>query len=253
MIINKSHKCPYRAIEHENLAFVEYYNGHWCYSCNKGSFQDRSYYKQIDQYRQVSSFTFDNQIYNPKEFPQYILAFLYKYYVFDELIRKYYISYLPSNGYKPEFLQYPIIDGNGTLIAYQRRFFPHKNFYSLGTNNCIFECGNFNTNSVVLLEDYLSTIRVGEVDNSICLFGTNLNNNILNYITSHFLNVIIWLDGDEPGQKAAKKIQKKIITCCNNNKINKAFAIRESRMVRIIKTELDPKCYSDSDIKEILK
>lgn len=260
MLIEKRHKCPYREMPHENLAYAIYSDGEYCYSCCKGSFQSRPYNQTIvvpPVYDLILPSEYTRSV---NEFSLNVLSWLYKYYVYESLIYKYNIMYCPytffktrSNvQYEGESLILPIIV-NDEIVAYQQRFFPNKNFYSKLTKNHIFDCGNHDTQTLVIVEDYISAIRIGEIENCLWLEGTNLTDKVINYIIKNYMHIKIWLDGDEPGQQASKKLLAKLVKKIKNLNFIYAFANREPRTVRQINTELDPKCYTDWEIREILK
>lgn len=261
-VVSKHHLCPYRQTPHENLAYVVYNNGSWCYSCNKGVFKDNEFYS----YKSTPSFLSINKscnlptnYSNIKEFSLELKAWLYRYYIFDDLIYKYSIRYCPytyfttakGQVFEGESLIFPVIIDN-EIVAYQQRFFPNKIFFSKNTKKHIFECGNYNTNTVVLVEDFISAIRVGEINNCIWLEGVGLTQEKISYIMKNYSNIYIWLDGDEPGQENAIKIFKKLNKLIQEDTNWYAFRRNTIRKIKNIKTDLDPKEYSNLEIRNIL-
>lgn len=264
-VISKSHNCPYRRSPHENLAFVNYDNGHWCYSCNKGEFKGNDYYvfKGINPKNTIAldeSIIVPENFQSPKDFSLETLAWLYKYYIFDELIYKYSIRYCPYTSYttktgqlfEGESLLFPIIS-KLEIVAYQQRFFPNKQFYSKDIKKHIFVAGNHATSTVVLVEDFISAIRIGELENCIWLQGTGLTKDLSNYIIRHYHHIKLWLDGDEAGAKAAEGIYNSLIKRLEIETKDNAFAVRCSLTVRNITTENDPKSYSNEEIRRVLE
>lgn len=259
MLLRKSNQCPYRDRPHSNLAYIEYSNGAWCFGCNKGNIHDRSFAMNVRPPIANSSIILPTgATYDIKEFSSEILAWLYKYYVFDDLIRKYNIMYFPytyfqtraNQIYEGEGLIFPIIS-NGEIAAYQQRFFPSKMFYSKNLNKYIFDCGNHG-NTLVIVEDYISSIRIGEIENCLWLAGTALTKSLISYIIKNYYNVIVWMDGDKPGQDGAEKIIVTLEKEFNKFLYYNAFSVSGKRTIRNITTELDPKCYSNNEIREIL-
>ena len=92
--------------------------------------------------------------------------------------------------------------------------------------------------TLVLCEDILSAFKVGQVTEAWSLLGTSLNPAPLAEILYRGCDVIVWLDGDKPGQDAAAKILKTL----------RAHGIA----VRNIVTEKDPKKYNRALIEEQL-
>lgn len=89
---------------------------------------------------------------------------------------------------------------------------------------------------VVLTEDILSAIRVGEHVKTISLMGTSITHAQANQLT-RFKRISIWLDGDEAGVKGAGAVRKMM-----------------SGIVPVdtILTTNDPKQYTNREIKEYL-
>lgn len=259
-LIRKTHYCPIINAEHGNLAYAEYDNGWWCYSCGVGKFYSNDEFPLLRKAKiknkniQIN----ENLKTNPKEFSIKLLSWLYSYYIFDELIYKYQIQYI-EKGSREEGLFIPVI-GNNEIIAYQIRRFPSKKIFSMRIENTLALHYIESSEIIVFVEDYISYIRLVEtgVVSVVCLFGTNLNkqnlNEVLNYRYS-FYKYVTWLDGDEPGQNASHKILKRLYD--NDNRICidfplVAYNIGKQRRFININTEKDPKCYSDSEIKSIL-
>lgn len=258
-LIRKSHYCPIINAEHGNLAYVEYDNGWWCYSCGVGKFYSN------DEFPLIPMATIKNkdiQIHenlktHPKEFSIKLLSWLYSYYVFDNLILKYQIQYIEKKE-KEEGLFIPVIKGN-EIVAYQIRRFPSKKIFSMGIENTLALYYLETSGVLVFVEDYISYIRLVETGlvSVVCLFGTSLNKNNLETLLNYefcFSKYVMWLDGDEPGQNAANKLLKRMYD--NYNRIVIDFPLvfnynNEQRRFININTEKDPKCYSKSEIKQI--
>lgn len=92
-------------------------------------------------------------------------------------------------------------------------------------------------NSVVLTEDILSAARIGEITTAFSLLGTKLSDGQANKI-GVYDTVIFWLDGDDAGIKGARKGSQKLQFLVNT--------------IKVIRTPLDPKCYSQRLIRKIL-
>lgn len=92
--------------------------------------------------------------------------------------------------------------------------------------------------TVVLCEDILSAFKVGLHTEAWSLLGTSLSDDALKEILYRDCKVIVWLDGDGPGQKAAAKILKTL----------RAYGVSVANVV----TEKDPKLYSRDEIEEKL-
>ena len=154
---------------------------------------------------------------------------------------------------------------NSTPIEYQKRFFPEKKFYSTPnvkkTIFCIRGSRTANDETLYLVEDYLSCIRLGEFVDTLCLFGTSLNATYIKYIIRNYSNIRIWMDADEPGRNASKKIKKQLadtfkfqmhlkpllywnnLTHSGNNKI----------IIEELIEDFSPKEISNSILQQIIK
>ncbi len=93
----------------------------------------------------------------------------------------------------------------------------------------------------VITEDIASAINVSHVCPSLALMGTSLprrcSQKLLTILESAD-RFVLWLDGDKPGQEAAKKVAK---------------TISQFKPVQNVVTSLDPKCYQHSEVRDILR
>lgn len=94
--------------------------------------------------------------------------------------------------------------------------------------------------SVILVEDILSCIRISELGyNCVALQGVHLSDSMLNYLSSNYNMFSIYLDND--------KIEVKIQQIRLKNELELYGS------VKLIKTTNDPKEYSNDELEEILK
>ena len=80
-------------------------------------------------------------------------------------------------------------------------------------------------------------MKVGEVTACWALNGTALTKEVTKKLT-RMSEVVVWMDPDGPGRRAAVKIKK---------------ALGSLTRVRIILSDRDPKYYTIKEIEEILK
>ncbi len=244
--------CPFCGSGTRTSCFATYDDGYCCFTCGKKKIEKNGYaWKPFSHIKASEGLVLPVYTQKIALFSLPVLQWLYKYYIFDDVIKKYNISYVPPIGKCSESLLLPVfIDGK--LISYQQRFFPKKSFITKGdkTQPYMIKCGQ--QNEVVLVEDFISAIRLGEHMNTICLFGVHVSVVMSKFIENLNMNVKIWLDPDAPGQEASKvmldKLTKSMIYCAKY----RAFAIREPRSVEIINTKLQPKEYSDGELQKIL-
>ena len=92
--------------------------------------------------------------------------------------------------------------------------------------------------TLVICEDPISAVRISQYKDCVCLGGTNFSSsNSLVPLFLKYKRLTAWFDGDLAGIKAAEKFRKhfKLI-----------------KPIKIIRTKKDPKCYSPTELKEIL-
>lgn len=211
MLIAKSNDCPKCGGGHINECYAVYDNGSYCFSCGYYSLTNGPKY----------NFKYNNSLINlPKHttsninnMSPHIAQWLYNNHIYKNLIHKYGIMYVEydkfllksGSEYSGESLIFPVFNDH-ELIYYQRRFFPHKQILTVGKCDKVFIAEKDRGDTIVIVEDFISAIRIGEICSSMCLFGTSLKKINLDYIMNNFLNVIVWLDGDTPGQNNAVKI-----------------------------------------------
>jgi len=115
-------------------------------------------------------------------------------------------------------LYLPIFNYSGDQYGYQLRSFdPKKPKYKttyykktgLGTS-----WFNKNNKHIIITEDYTSAYRVFRDTpySSLALLKTSISDTTINLLSS-FYKVVIWLDPDEAGQKAALKILQRLMVC----------------------------------------
>jgi hypothetical protein len=252
-ILHRSNDCLKCGAGHSNQCYVVYNTHIKCFSCGyyEPTGEKYAYRPQSIQHVKVETtppYTPENTT-NIREFAPEVLAWLYKYYVYQDLIEVYKIAYVPANDYKEHSLLLPITDEDGNVIEYQRRFFPTKTFYSTaGVKQSIFIArNNYSDGVVCLVEDYISAIRVGNTIDCMCLFGTDITEDKLKYLLKNYRTVLIWMDSDEPGVKAANKISQKI----QNFIIKYPFLFTLGFKFDIINVPKQPKECTDSEIYSI--
>lgn len=136
-------------------------------------------------------------------------------------------------GYSPEIDRLIIPTSDGYLarsLDIKPKWLNHtKTFFSSKVDDVV-------SKSIVLVEDPISCIRVGNFIRTIALLGTSCKANLKQYLRNK--NVIIWLDGDIAGIQGTLKLTKELAGLCNS--------------VDVVNTNKDPKEYADEEIKKIL-
>jgi hypothetical protein len=93
--------------------------------------------------------------------------------------------------------------------------------------------------TIVLVEDWLSAYRISKTCSALALLGTSVPLRILGLLTTKYNRIVLWLDPDEAGKIAMKKIERKL-------------ALLVPYKIQTIESDKDPKEYSDTEIKTIL-
>lgn len=192
--------------------------------------------KVSGSYKRISlPYDFDSKI--PLEGKRW----LYKYGITGDEISKYGFGYSGAN----DRLILPIFVDD-ELVYYQARNLgtitksnpKYLNIRQSGAKNVFFK--NYTHpehNSIVIVEDILSAIKVGRVTNSVSLLGSYIPESFHQDV-SDFKEYLIWLDRD--------KIKASIKYCLK-------LQSRLGKKIRIIMQDKDPKEYSVDNIKEILQ
>jgi hypothetical protein len=249
--------CPHCDSGHNTPCFAVYTDGYKCFSCGKFKQQDdkfRAY--RPKNLKSSKEFQLPKIITNPEKFGTDMLKWLYDAYVFEDLIKKYGIGYIPHEIYgktEGESLIFPVFGPRNKLLFYQRRFFPKKEIYSVGPKEHFIVKRNLKRQKkLVMVEDYLSTIRIGEICDCLCLFGTNLKPNIIKDLLDEYEDIIIWLDNDDAGITGRTKIHKFLNTEILRLKKYYSFKYRKSFRIQQINSERDPKYYSNEEIRQLI-
>lgn len=139
-----------------------------------------------------------------------------------------------------EQLLFPLYDSDGELCCVQARNFNAKRaskakYYNVGdkTESCTYYG---TTQTVVLVEDCVSAIKVGMVETGFPLLGTSISKERIKWLSDRFSRIIVWLDSDK--YREAREISDSI----------KLLGVA----TKTIYTEHDPKTYSVEQIKEFL-
>lgn len=175
------------------------------------------------------------------------LAWLNKYGITDAERFKYKIGW--SEVY--ESLVLPAFDRGGNLLLVQRRYFgdgPFEKYHTKGAPEsvvwtcrpaaCDLRSDPFDTynGSIVLVEDYVSAIKVGRQAEVAPLWGSNLSMRQIKALSDRWEELILWLDHNKT--KEALKFRLRALPYFN--------------AVWVVSTEKDPKDHDDNDIRSFL-
>ena len=246
--LSNSAECPACGSDHKGKPYCTYENGVHCFSCGYTKSYDRTFsvsesrIQPIPDQPQAKS--------NPAEFSLHNLAWLNRYYVTSHEIKKHHIMEAQNGA-----LIFCTIENN-EIVHYQTRLnIPNRIILSYGTK--IPARYSIGSSTVILVEDFISYVRLSEFSDVICLWGTKTSYKLLESLLN-YSKVLVWLDNDttkqtNSGQEGAKIICKmfKHVIQCKEEKFG--FGNLQLPDITNIITNCDPKCYSPSELKRILR
>ena len=239
-------------------AMAEYDNNYYCFSCNTSFFKQNKQSKPFlgnTAKGDANNSRLDNLSFKAVDLPSDAKKWLYLTGITDEQINDYNIKHVHSGTYKAR--SGADISLGGRLVIPASTFTGGPGSYNLfraiadekpkvltiGPKDLFFSKHKFRASvkqSVVIVEDAISCIRVGEVVPAIALLGTSINHRQLLTLVKRYDNIIVWLDGDDAGKKASEKLYRRL----KNFKPNSTF-----RLV----TKEDPKWYSKKQLQAHLR
>jgi hypothetical protein len=137
-------------------------------------------------------------------------------------------------------LLFPLYDADGNLCCIQARNFNPKRaskakYYNVGDKSQ--SCTYYGeTETVVLVEDCVSAIKIGHVETGFPLLGTSITKERLVWLSKRFKRIVVWLDRDKYREARDLADAAKLLGV----------------QVKTVYTENDPKDYSLEQIKEFL-
>lgn len=149
-----------------------------------------------------------------------------------------YSHWKDSVGYSPKEGRLIILVNNEFSLGRLVEDKPGPKWFNRGdTHRGAYSCGA--GESTVVVEDWVSCNKVGQVTESLCLFGTAIHPCHIYFLRDKSNRPIyLWLDADKALESRKKAAQLEMLT---------------GRPVTIITTEQDPKALSINEIKEWLK
>lgn len=229
-------------------ALAHYSDGSWyCFSCGNTSRATRPVWSYVEEEKQIPalpddcSTDFDDLVYNwikPTEltYGELISA----QYVFSRSTRRLF-RLLHQGG--PDSICPTGVDAREHTGGYS---FEYRNLDSssagpkarfFGSKESTYAITSKNPSTkLILVEDSLSSLKVGRQAASMPLFGSTISNNKLAVLAKHYNEIDVWLDADKFYK--AKQISDAL----------KALGVKS----KAIYTDLDPKYIKESTIAELL-
>jgi hypothetical protein len=245
MALSSSKSCPHCGDNHKGKPFALYEDGYHCFSCGTSKRAIRNF--RVRPLETSEDITLPELTLNPSMFSLPILKWLRGYHITDDIIYKYSIAEATDNS-----VITPVLQGD-RVIMYQRRWFEPRRIMTYGAKQPLTATSGENCDTIVIVEDFISAIRVGETVDSYCMFGTAVPYGQLESIVKKYDIITVWADGDQPGQKAASKLVTIFEKLIQQEIRNRAFANPFNKVVLNVLTTLDPKCYTNTEIRTILQ
>lgn len=138
----------------------------------------------------------------------------------------------------------PVYDGSRCVYWQARGFDPDRPKYlNPGASKVVYRAApadaNYTKLPLVLTEDILSAVRVGEVCEAWCLMGTSIPDSVLAKIMALKRPVLVWLDPDAAGLKGARKFVPKL----------RAYGV-DAKSIQLTR---DPKFHSIEEITAVVR
>jgi hypothetical protein len=231
-------------IEHNSEGYRAY-----CHRCHEGGWKPhgrQSLDKQLARWESSNAdITRNSEIVLPRDYSNNIhpngLIWLSRGGITSRLIDKYRIGY--SEHFGRVFL--PVYD-SGVLVYYQARAV-HKgqtpkyiNPRTDKSNIRFVSLPNDDKQTLVVTEDILSAIRVGEVKGftGCSILGTTASPSDINFINS-YPETVLWFDPDAAGRKCTKVLSRSLGML--------------GRDCRVIRSTRDPKVYTHKELEAMLR
>lgn len=219
----------------------------WCYRCGIGGFKSHprpSLDERIAALREQRSA--DKAVeadprppmptnFDPSSWPLQPRVWLYKCGLSNQMIRD--AGFYWCDRIKRVVL--PVLNGSKLVYWQARGFDPDRPKYlNPKIDKPVYKSGPYNFGPIVLTEDILSAVKVGQVAEAWGLLGTRLDPSVAAEIARTGRPVLVWLDPDDAGLKARRKIIPQL----------RALGVD----ARIVRASRDPKYYSWAEIKELV-
>lgn len=229
--------CPYCS---SSDAFTEYDDGgHHCFSCH--AHQPGNAYKKMMEKLTTTLKPVAECPPLPEDTTSPLdaraMAWVKKYSITDAEIDQNQMLWSEEK----QLLIFPVLNEVGEVLMWQGRYFgpkkTHPKYLTRGLKESLVHIiGQDKKGSLVLTEDLISAIKVSRVAPAMPIWGSSISPELVQRLRLLYPEVLLWLDFD----KRDTSIK---------------LAMKHCLWIHIdpLITQLDPKCYSDDEIKEFLK
>ncbi len=175
----------------------------------------------------------------PADYNHYIppkaLVWLQKYGITDKEMRKHRIGYSEEKS----LLVFPVFF-DAELLMWQGRYFGEdqdfRKWTTHGSKDVFYLPEEWEDDTIVVVEDIVSAIKVSRIINCTCLFGSAMPDRLLRRTQALFKRAKVWLDPDKKKES-----------------IEMAMAMIERGIpTTVVLTDRDPKEYPTADLREII-
>lgn len=216
-------------------AFTIYDDGHCkCFSC--GHFIPPNRISVMAQSKEKKSHVICLPADSSSDLPVFTLEWLNKYDITLQEAREH--RFVWSD--KEQLLLFPIYGNDSTLRFWQGRYFGKEKkpkYNSRGMpKDLLHIISEEKGDEIILTEDLISAIKVGRQFPAMPIWGSFISIDQFKRLFLRFTKVGIWLDSD--------KLKEALKYASIGSQIGNT---------RVIYSELDPKCYSDNEIRRYVK
>lgn len=172
------------------------------------------------------------------EIPVPALQWLRKYGITDHEIKHYGICWNQDT----QSLVFPMYGSDKQLLYYQERYFgadkkfPKYMTYGNKRQQIAYIRNRDYERCIILVEDFVSAIKVGRVCSAAPLLGSNISAEILLWLATNYKRVRVWLDFDKASHAVSEAAKCSTVVADSGTII----------------TQLDPKEYSTNEITRLV-
>jgi DNA primase len=234
---------------------AEYPENYYCFKCNKSTKkkpikQGKSYFPE--ELAEIPGMIITWSRYQPgsTHFPQEAMEWLLKAGLDKPLREKYDITWVANATVQVPGTNYTVLFRNRIILPFYTRdnelqFYQARatdagtpKYYTIGKKGLFWSKSNLG-NTLVIVEDIASAIRIGEHCQAVALCGTKINNENLLTLVKNYVTIILWLDDDRAGKQGMYKLTKQL-------------QLYNKRIVQI-NSKKEPKECWNSEIKTLLQ
>lgn len=210
----------------------------WCWGCRHYTpptteMRLKSMHKRKATQRGYTSVTLPEDA--TKYLPEHAKRWLAKYDLTNEEISGCQVLY----SFEKDLLIFPIYSGDGTLLMWQGRYFgdneKHPKYLTYGAKDVLHILGP-DTDTIVVVEDLVSAVKVARVTTVTPLWGSSIGLELATRLSKRFKHLVLWLDMDKASESLKMAYKHSVIF----------------QSTRSVVTPLDPKEYSDGEIRGFL-